>query len=244
MVLAETFVRDKWEFMRMRLLAGDSGVGGLIFCLDKSGAHFSGLIVAYKKDGCAGDLGWCFKDAVNNCLPATFYSYGQPQATNPAKSESALFAKMQPPSVADILASAQKHPGTPNGVSDDFAPASKTYAADDWASSATTASAGFRRNVSPDPLTPFVDRDSYGGMDMTPAQRSIAKGYLDGFLTAKIFASSNTSKLGFKGQYIEDSICALGPTVVAPGTEGLYRLWFMSGLQDGETIIKATLNPS
>lgn len=75
---------------------------------------------------------------------------------------------------------------------------------------------------------------------MTPAQRSVAKGYSDGFLTSKIFASQNTSKLGFIGQYIEDSIRTLGG-VVAPGTEGSYRQGFMTGLQDGEAKIMSTL---
>jgi glucan 1,3-beta-glucosidase len=155
---------------------------------------------------------------------------------------------MQLPSVTDILASAQKFPGTPNGAWDAFAPVSKTYGADkwvSWVSSETIAPARFKRSVSPDqPTTSFVNRVLYEGMDMTPTQRCIAKGYSDGFLTAKIFASYNTSKLGFIGQYIEDSIRTLGPTVVASGTEGSYRQWFMSGLDDGEAIIAARLKPS
>ena len=208
--------------------------------------HFSYLAIAYKKDGCQDDPGWCFQDAVNNSLPPSFYSYGQCQAANPAQSESCtLFSNMQLPSVTDILVSAQKYPGTPNGAWDPFAPVSQTYTGGEWASSGNVEDAGFKRNASPGQLHEamyLADRDSFDGMDVTPTQRCIAKGYSDGFLTAKIFASYNTSRLGFKGQYIEDSICALGPTVVAPGTEGSYRRSFMSGLQDGEAIINATLN--
>ena len=84
-------------------------------------------------------------------------------------------------------------------------------------------------------------RDLYDGMDMTPKQHSVAKGYSDGFQTARIFATYNTSKLGFIAQYISDSIWTLGPTAVAPGTEEIYRHWFMSGLKDGESLVRKTL---
>ena len=201
--------------------------------------------IAYKKDGCADDPGWCFRDAVNNSLPASFHSYGQPSATDSAQPESAApYSDMQVPSVAEILATAQKYPSAPNSAWDAFAPVSKTHGpADQWASPETIAPDGFKRSISASqkheaasPVNPV----SYEGMDMTPAQRSVAKGYSDGFLTSKIFASQNTSKLGFIGQYIEDSIRTLGG-VVAPGTEGSYRQGFMTGLQDGEAKIMSTL---
>jgi len=49
------------------------------------------------------------------------------------------------------------------------------------------------------------------------------------------------SKLGFVGQYVNDSIVALGPTVVAAGMEGYYREWFLKGLTDGEQAVKDIL---
>lgn len=204
--------------------------------------------IAYKKDGCDDDPGWCFKSAVNNSLPASFYSYGQPPAKKSAQSNlAAPYANMQLPSVTDILDSSQKFTGTPDGAWEAFAPVSKTYVADEWASSETIFPAGFKRNSSPGQLhqtASLENQDLYDGMDLTPTQRSMVKGYSDGFHTAKIFASYNNSKLGFIGQYIEDSMRTLGPAVVTAGTEGSYRRRFMDGLHDGEAIIIATLKSS
>lgn len=89
-----------------------------------------------------------------------------------------------------------------------------------------------------------MNLDSNGSKDMTPIQRTVAKGYSDGFLTAKVFASHDGSKLGFIGQYIEDSIRVLGPDVVDPGTERSYRQGFMKGLEDGEAMVLVSLKPS
>lgn len=77
---------------------------------------------------------------------------------------------------------------------------------------------------------------------MSPSQQAIAKGYSDGFLTAKIFALYQMSKLGFTGQYINDSIARLGPDVIQSGTEGDYEKWFMQGLQDGEAIVSSHIS--
>lgn len=189
--------------------------------------------LAYLKEGCETDPGWCFKHAVNNTLPATFYSYGQSrQMMNPLSLGSLApnFSNMQLPSIPNILASAQRSSNAPKNAWDDFTPTSNNYAA----SSSSLPIAGFKRDASLE----LAKRDSFDGMDMTPTQRCIAKGYSDGFLTAKIFASYGISKLGFTGQYIEDSIWVLGPSVVAPGTEESYRQWFMHGLQDGESVIR------
>jgi glucan 1,3-beta-glucosidase len=74
-------------------------------------------------------------------------------------------------------------------------------------------------------------------MNLTATERSITKGYSDGFMTAKIFAQYGMSRLGFKGQYIGDSIAKLGESIVAPGTESEYSVWFYKGLGDAEQII-------
>ncbi len=79
---------------------------------------------------------------------------------------------------------------------------------------------------------------------MSPTQKAKTKGYSDGLLTAKIFAQFGTSKLGFTGQYIRDSISALGSDVIAPGNEGLYSDWFMRGLRDGEDKVADKLRNS
>ena len=76
---------------------------------------------------------------------------------------------------------------------------------------------------------------------MSPEQRATSKGYSDGFFTAKIFAQYGMSKLGFTGQYIDDSMAKLGPDVIKTEYIGTYRDWFMKGLQDGENIVIAHL---
>ena len=82
---------------------------------------------------------------------------------------------------------------------------------------------------------------------MTPAERSIARGYADGFSTAKVFASNGLSKLGFVGQYISDSYEELlkddsnGMSKEDPERD-LYSTWFLTGLRDAEAQITAFLN--
>ncbi|KAJ7172603.1 glycoside hydrolase [Mycena filopes] len=75
-----------------------------------------------------------------------------------------------------------------------------------------------------------LDADS----NMTAEEQSDTKGYEDGFLTAKQFCECDGSRLGFVSQYIDDSIRALGPTVVQSGTEAHYSAGFTRGLSDGE----------
>ncbi|KAF7338392.1 Glycoside hydrolase family 5 protein [Mycena venus] len=69
--------------------------------------------------------------------------------------------------------------------------------------------------------------------NMTAEEQSSDKGYRDGFSTAEDFCYCG-SQLGFTGQYIQTSIEALGPGVIAPGTESYYRAGFTQGLADGE----------
>ncbi len=82
---------------------------------------------------------------------------------------------------------------------------------------------------------------------MTVAQKSIARGYADGFSTAKVFASHGISKLGFIGQYTSDSYeellkdGSLGMSKEDPERD-LYSTWFLKGLRDAEAQISAFLN--
>ena len=78
--------------------------------------------------------------------------------------------------------------------------------------------------------------------NLTETERAITKGYSDGFLTAKIFAQYGMSRLGFTGQYIQDSLAALNTSMVAPGTEGEYGAWFVNGLADAEKMISSAVN--
>jgi len=73
---------------------------------------------------------------------------------------------------------------------------------------------------------------------LTLAQQAIQRGFSDGFMTAKMFAQQGPgmSRLGFKWQYVEDSLSAHGSNV-APGKEGYYREWFEKGLTQGEVMV-------
>lgn len=62
-----------------------------------------------------------------------------------------------------------------------------------------------------------------------------SKGYIDGFTTAKVFASHNMSKLGFTGQYMME-IAKAGQV---PGTEKDYKDAFMQGLIAGENMVQS-----
>ena len=95
-----------------------------------------------------------------------------------------------------------------------------------------TSSAGGPLDLRVRDLDPAQSR-----LPLDPDQRAVAKGYSDGFLTAKIFALYGMSKLGFTGQYMRDSIAMLGPTVIPPCTEHYYEEWFMAGLRDGEALV-------
>ena len=56
-------------------------------------------------------------------------------------------------------------------------------------------------------------RDDQDASTIAAQEKSIVRGYSDGYITAKIFAAYGLSKLGFTGQYIADSIAALGPKI-------------------------------
>ncbi|KAI0093534.1 glycoside hydrolase [Irpex rosettiformis] len=85
-------------------------------------------------------------------------------------------------------------------------------------------------------------RMSLARRDDSPGDKSQMKGYQDGFLTAKIFATYGLSKLGFTGQYIWDSVNSLGPVVIAPGTKEEYENGFVQGLADGEDTVATAVS--
>ena len=63
-----------------------------------------------------------------------------------------------------------------------------------------------------------------------------SKGYIDGFATAKVFASHSMSRLGFTGQYMMDEITK---AELSPGTEKDYKDAFMQGLIAGENMVQS-----
>ncbi|KAK7014964.1 putative dolichyl-phosphate-mannose--glycolipid alpha-mannosyltransferase [Favolaschia claudopus] len=82
-----------------------------------------------------------------------------------------------------------------------------------------SSSNGKVRDRGLDPSSQRGRRDSH---NTTGEQRSHDRGYTDGFAAAEFFCYYG-SRLGFIGQYMDDSIQGLGPEVIAPGTESYYR---------------------
>lgn len=225
------------------------------------------------KEDCDTDLDWCFKNAVGNTLPGTFFSYNSDPATSPSKvvSFARAISEMGLPSMTEVLARAGTR-GSDTEASDeetstttaaDSAPAPSGYRAKRSSDSSTHKKTQHRhahshrfdqihhRSKLTHNRSRWQKRDEPSSStsaappsatSMTAAERSITKGYSDGFLTAKIFAQYGMSRLGFKGQYVADSIAALGPTAVAPGTENDYTAWFYRGLSDAETLVGAAMN--
>ncbi|KIJ59197.1 glycoside hydrolase family 5 protein [Hydnomerulius pinastri MD-312] len=168
-----------------------------------------GINAAYYKEGCETDAGWCFKSAIGQSLPTTFFSYGKPPPTDQAQLQHiyTAVASMTVPPDPDVL-----------------------HKLDNSTQSQTRPDQGNRKR----------DDDSSSRNLTSTQEQSFIKGYSDGFLTAKIFAQQGWSKLGFKGQYIEDSLRVLG-TLIALGSEDYYRNGFKVGLGDGETFIMDVL---
>ncbi|KAH7915012.1 glycoside hydrolase superfamily [Hygrophoropsis aurantiaca] len=166
---------------------------------------------AYTKEDCSDDPGWCFKTAVGQSLPATFFSFGQALPTNDDQLQFlySSVANMTAPIGSFILSKAHN---------------SSMDIKNDSAANDFYGEESLRGN-------------SQNSTDLTPEQKSVIKGYSDGFMTVKIFAQTGWSKLGFSGQYIEDSLNAHGSAIVMPGTEDRYRQAFKLGLGDGEDII-------
>ncbi|KIY50500.1 hypothetical protein FISHEDRAFT_38795 [Fistulina hepatica ATCC 64428] len=88
-------------------------------------------------------------------------------------------------------------------------------------------------------------RDFWSDIASLPdQQKAYAKGYEDGFMAAKTFATYNLSRLGFTQQYIADTVAPLVPTVVSEHGKTYYVNGFMSGLGDGESTVDGALQAS
>ncbi|KAI0053996.1 glycoside hydrolase family 5 protein [Auriscalpium vulgare] len=179
---------------------------------------------AYKKEQCQDDPGWCFKAAVGRSLPQSFFSYGQQQMSH-GQSED----------VASIVAG-MSTPSNDTSPAEDVQGASEAFDLQP----AYPPPALLRRRADAD-ASEFGPAAQDTADTDEPRHRSSGTGYSDGFLTAKIFATHDNSRLGFVGQYIVDTMAARGSTEVAPGTEDAYKGGFMKGLHDGETIVRGIL---
>ncbi|CAG7853100.1 SubName: Full=Related to Glucan 1,3-beta-glucosidase {ECO:0000313/EMBL:CCA76533.1}, partial [Serendipita indica DSM 11827] len=91
----------------------------------------------------------------------------------------------------------------------------------------------------PPMVTSSRTASSSNSVPLSPAHQAIQRGFSDGFMTAKLFAQQGPgmSRLGFKWQYVEDSLRAHGSSIIVPGKEGYYREWFDKGLVQGEMMV-------
>ena len=216
------------------------------------------LAIAYNKEQCSEDPGWCFKAAVGNSLPSTFFSYGKGSVADPSRlpALSDMAADMSAPSQEDMATTTVASDSPPTftmpapevGLFQAYQKRSRSRRArrsrtrsPPYPNTAKGRSHPSRRDDNSLNNTPAAPAPPEQ-LPTDPSERAIAKGYSDGYLTAKIFALYGLSKLGFTGQYMNDSIAALGPAVIVPGMEGYYRQWFMEGLADGEALITSAVN--
>lgn len=198
---------------------------------------------SYMMEDCDSDLDWCFKNAVGNTLPSSFFSYNSKPSTSPFKAAyiARSLAEMQMPSMTEVL---QQPSPNASAVSDSDTTSSDSDATPTPSLSSRNIGSYHQRFLAIHSHK-MVHRHKRAGnvtqslTDLTATEQSITKGYSDGFLTAKIFAQYGFSELGFSIQYIQDSIKALGPEIIASGTEANYASWFHRGKADAESMIRS-----
>lgn len=234
--LGGTSAKDRWRYTRTKLQAGLSGVS----VSSTIPANCSLTYAAYDKEDCFDDVGWCFKAAVGKSLPSTFFSYGQAPPADPSRipALSDMVSEMGSPSY-DMTSTSNETTSAPTATASPeiglFPIRRRSRLRPDRRSRPRRVTSATRVSRK---------RDELSQLPVDPSQRAISKGYSDGFLTAKIFALYDMSKLGFTGQYINDSIAKLGGNVIQPGMEHYYGQWFMEGLNDGEALISSYVNGS
>lgn len=189
---------------------------------------------AYLKEECDGDPGWCFKAAVGNSLPSTFWSYPR-EHIDDSQLQYILdtIAHMTPPSPTDVLAKCQQ----------DAATSSSLYGRHTSLSDGMLQTHNLHHHRFEAIHLRQLRQEPLEQQDWTATQRSILRGYTDGFAAGQTFAvEGKLSKLGFVGQYISDNIAKLGSSVIAPGTEVDYSKGFIRGLRDMERSVKSVLH--
>ncbi|KAG6890384.1 hypothetical protein C0992_001775 [Termitomyces sp. T32_za158] len=177
---------------------------------------------SYLKEDCDNDPGWCFKAAVNKSLPGSFFAYNNtPRDPRRVKELSSLVAKMSAPSASEILDSRDS-----SGVKN-TATQRREY----------LGQRGKRR--SQDRFDVIHRRHQADSAPLSPAQQATVKGFTDGFLACRKFASDGLfGKLGFIGQYVADNL----PKDLEPGTEQNYRDGFGNGLMECQGRVQLALN--
>lgn len=222
------FALRRWMYMPTQVRVGVSGVC-TSWNLTPLISHWHHT--AYRKEDCNSDPGWCFLAAVGKALPSTFFSYGagaskavlannydNPSTSNPSPSPTNYNAYYQHPDAPLIRGQNIRRPVS-------FAKRQQAKCSLRKRDSSDNNPSSTPSGTSPAP-EPFIT---------DPAQ----KGYSDGYMTAQIFSQHGSSKLGFTGQYIRDSIDALRSRGINNQNQGAYTDSFVKGLSEGEAAVVA-----
>lgn len=263
----------------------DPKAAQLAFCTEQMEVYASSVagwaFWSYYTEDCSNNGGWCFKEAVNKSLPASFFSYPAIISAphNPLNLVDDDLAQVLANLTADAAISQIVQLALADG--DEFGVGNFTSNFTDTSSHNTSQKRsekrsgglgmGYRRhqaaihnrrlaqrhktrflNATSSPFTSSdapsrnttgFDRMSLGRFaDMNANQVAIARGYQDGFTSAKIFAQYGMSRVGFTGQYIADSLTRLVKSqVIQDNQRNAYKTWFLKGLSDGEAQITAAI---
>ena len=172
--------------------------------------------IAYKKEDCDTDPGWCFKAAVGTSLPHDFFTLRKPTAKGASANVSDVSDNLIMPTISTNMVNLIGRP-RPQAKAPSPPPLNLAH---------RFAAIHTRRDTDPTSHAAAVNA-------------STSRGYTDGMTTAKVF-SDYDSRLGFTGQFIQDAIKVAGSELIAQGTEHGYREGFLLGLKEGERIARGS----
>lgn len=257
----------------------DPAVAQRDFCTDQMDVYASSsagwAFWSYYMEDCQDNGGWCFKQAVGNSLPATFFSYpGVSTAPrNPLspmgdhlsyalanlttaapvnqivqlafmrddkdhKGNSTASISSNSTTSTNSTIGTPKRPQRPHQIAIGERQAARRRSENPSSKNTTNVPGGTTGSNQTDPSSTLSRFDS-----VSANQAAIARGYQDGFTTSKVFAQYGMSRLGFKGQYIADTLAQLvASQEIQEEDETVYATWFKRGLSDGEAQVAAAIS--
>lgn len=162
-------------------------------------------------ENCEQDPGWCFQSAIGNLLPSDIHGHGHGHESTNQKDDFVVSTDNT------LNCSSVEETTWPNLHWGELPVIRKRTL-----TSLRAYPKGSLRLV-------IGERREEKGMD--------CNGYHDGKLTAQLFASHNTSRLGFIDQYIADSFANLGTHEDYIWSKDEYSRGFWRGLNAGEALL-------
>ena len=227
---------------------------------------------SYYMEDCENNGGWCFKEAVNKSLPASFFSF--PGITSAPRNPLVPMDDSLAQVLANLTADATITQIVQLALSEAAGNVTNIPSQNSTQPQSENGPTGLRMgrrrhqaainerrlarrykavpfNAPSPPTLPSTPSTNATGLNqispgrlasMSADQVAIARGYQDGFTSAKIFAQYGMSRLGFTNQYITDSVTRLvNKQVFQDPQRNIYRTWFLKGLSDGEAQITAAI---